>query len=200
MNSQTTDNWGGVVLCGGRAIRMGGRNKAIIKVGGRRLLDIAVSELSSSLSNIALCGGQEKLAPLNIPTLYDREIDGSTVGPAGALLAAIDWAESEKLAGVITLPVDTPILPKTLCASLVSAGGPAYASQKSRNHWLHAAWPIEVFPLLKAAILEDRTFALHRLHERIGSRPVLFPLVRTGEFHNINTFEDLAQAVLLLGV
>jgi len=49
MKSQTIDNWGGVVLCGGKAIRMGGRNKAVIKVGDRKLLDIAISELASSL-------------------------------------------------------------------------------------------------------------------------------------------------------
>ena len=200
MKSQTIDNWGGVVLCGGKAIRMGGRNKAVIKVGDRKLLDIAISELASSLSNIALCAGQEKLAPSNIPTLYDREIDGTTAGPAGALLSALDWAKSEKLAGVITLPVDTPILPKTLCTALVAEGGPTYACQKSRNHWLHAAWPIEVLPLVEAAILENKIFALHRLHKNIGSRSVLFPFERKGEFHNINTDEDLTKAAHLLGV
>lgn len=173
---------------------MGGTDKAALRLGKLSLLDIALSNLALSMESIALCSGCIDVAAFNLPQLTDHKVDGSLIGPAGALLAALEWAESERLAGIITLPVDTPILPEKFCEHLVAAGGSAYAWHNARDHWMHAAWSVKDAPSIKASILKDKNYALHRIHAAIQSQPVKFGQVKKGAFHNINTPDDLAAA------
>ena len=158
------------------------------------MLEIAVSNLARSLDNIALCTGRVPVANSNLPQIKDHEVAGSPIGPAGALLAALDWAESESLAGIITVPVDTPLLPEDFCDRLLAIGGSTYSRHQQRNHWLHAAWPVKAVPMIRAAVLKEKTYALHRVHSAIESQPVEFPDAANGAFHNINTPDDLDEA------
>jgi len=203
MQTFGTKIWGGVILEGGKAQRLGGRNKGQIKLGTQTLQEIALSKLAPNLPAIALSVGTmicaERAAESPYPQLADKTIDGRPIGPAGGLLAALDWAASLNLAGVATLPVDTPILPENLYAALITKEGPAYATHGGDNHWLHAAWPISVKSEIEAAVLQNHIYALHRLHKLIKSKPVHFPQAPEAAFHNINTPEDLDIAKEHLG-
>ena len=203
MQTLGTKIWGGVILEGGKARRLGGRNKGQIKLGTQTLQEIALSRLAPNLPVIALSVGTticaEIAAESSYPQLADKTIDGLPIGPAGGLLAALDWAASLNLAGVVTLPVDTPILPENLYADLITKEGPAYATHGGDNHWLHAAWPISVKSKIEAAVLQNQIYALHRLHKLIKSQPVDFPQAAEAAFFNINSPEDLHIAKAHLG-
>ena len=95
------------------------------------------------------------------------------------------------LDGIVTLPVDTPILPDDICVTLCASGQPSYAQQETQNHWLHATWPRSVFSDLKKEILENKIYSLRGLHRAIGSTSVLFEKTKKGDFENINTPQDL---------
>ena len=203
MQTLGTKIWGGVILEGGKARRLGGRNKGQIKLGTQTLQEIALSRLVPNLPVIALSVGTiicaEIAAESSYSQLADKTIDGLPIGPAGGLLAALDWAASLNLAGVVTLPVDTPILPENLYADLITKEGPAYATHGGDNHWLHAAWPISVKSKIEAAVLQNQIYALHRLHKLIKSQPVDFPQAAEAAFFNINSPEDLHIANAHLG-
>lgn len=198
MQSLKLKRWGGVIIGGGKARRLGGRNKGQLTIDTRTLQEIALSHLTPKFDAIALSVGTEACAEIGdnhgYPQLIDRIINGQPIGPAGGLLAALDWATAENLAGIISLPVDTPILPDDLCTKLIAQDGSAYAMHDGDSHWLHAAWPITIKPAIEAAILQDQTYALHRLHKRIRSTAVDFSHAPDGAFHNINTPEDLDVA------
>lgn len=100
----------GYVLAGGRSSRMG-QDKALLKLGGRTLLDRAVSTLRRCTGDVTVVGTD--LLP-EVPSIAD-EAPGQ--GPLGGIEAALshlsrDWAAF--------LPVDMPLLPPGLYAALIS--------------------------------------------------------------------------------
>lgn len=67
MNSSVT----GVVLAGGKSLRMG-TNKAVLEIGGKKMLDRVVAELSAVCSEIVLVAGEsEPYRYLGLPVLAD---------------------------------------------------------------------------------------------------------------------------------
>jgi len=188
-------NWGAVLLMGGKGQRMGGRDKSRLVLNGQSFQEIALAFVTDHFDHIAISVGPKEIPERGFPQLIDRQMEGQSIGPAGGLLAALDWARGLGLEGFLTLPVDTPILPDDIAARLCDSGSSAYASHQNQNHWLHAAWRVSDYEKIETAVIRDDVYSLYRLHKIIGSEPIEFADGTPGNFQNINSPEDY-QAIL----
>ncbi len=102
----------GIVLAGGRSSRMG-TDKALVRLGGRRLVTWTVERLAPQVDRLAISRHDGRLPDddRGLPVLADGR-DGHE-GPLAGVLAGLDWAASLRpvVTHAITVPVDTPFLP-----------------------------------------------------------------------------------------
>lgn len=89
----------GVVLAGGASRRMG-RDKAVIRLDGQRLVDRAVERLATVTDRVVVAAGRRSLG-------CDDEISDAdgVAGPLAGLLAALRATEAPL---VVAMPVDAP--------------------------------------------------------------------------------------------
>lgn len=97
---------GGYVLAGGRSSRMG-RDKALLELAGKPLVQHAVIKLSRITDDVSILSARPELAAF-APLVPDLREGG---GPLGGIEAALahtrhDW--------ILVLPVDMPFLPTFL--------------------------------------------------------------------------------------
>ncbi len=87
----------GVVLCGGRSVRMGA-DKASLRLSDTTLLERAAAALSSlARETLLACGSSERYADLGFPLALDACEDG---GPLAGLEAGLARARTEWLAAL----------------------------------------------------------------------------------------------------
>jgi len=166
----------GAVLAGGRAARFGS-DKALAVLGGRTLLDHAISRLSGWCGEVVVVG--RNAAP--VPTLPDWPRPG--MGPLGGMAAALRHAEAAGYAAVLTCGVDSLGLPEDLPELLAPA--PAYVADQP----VVGLWPAAEGARAVAAILGAETrHSMRALAEAVGARAVVLPVPSV----NINRPEDLA--------
>jgi molybdopterin-guanine dinucleotide biosynthesis protein A len=93
--------WTGVVLAGGRSSRMG-RDKALIEVDGRSLLDRALDKLEPHVQELLVIGDPLKYGHVG-PFVFADDIPG--VGPLGGLVTAMRYASHDRM---LVLACDMP--------------------------------------------------------------------------------------------
>ena len=87
----------GVVLCGGRSVRMG-RDKSLLEIGGETLLARAIAILDQVAGEVLLaCGPTERYAEHGRRLVLDRFRDG---GPLAGLEAALAEPRTEWIAAL----------------------------------------------------------------------------------------------------
>src|SRR6202042_3095462 len=113
----------GLVLAGGLARRMGGGDKARIKVGGSTILQRVLACLGPQCSRIIINanGDPARFADTGLPVVADSVPDFA--GPLAGILAGLDWAAANApgIQWLASVPGDCPFLPKNLVARLHTA-------------------------------------------------------------------------------
>lgn len=201
----------GVILAGGQATRMGGGDKALLRLGGVTLLDRVAARLGPQVAALALNanGDPARFAACGLPVLPDP-LPGLP-GPLAGVLAGLDWAAGQGSDRIVTVPVDTPFLPHDLVARLVAAtngdapvlaatqaDGPATRSMAGGlvRHPTCGLWPVALRDDLRKAlgggVRKVATWA-----DGHGARVAVFDGAGA-PFFNINTPEDLRAAGALL--
>ncbi|MEE2692381.1 MAG: NTP transferase domain-containing protein [Pseudomonadota bacterium] len=182
-----------LILAGGASRRMGGRDKALAELAGRRLIDIVVERLRPQARVLAISGPGDYATGLE--AIPDRA-DGPR-GPAAGLWAMSAWmaARLPGARGFCTAPVDGPFAPHDLVARLSSAGGCAVAHDGENDQPAFALWELAALRRVLEAAPAGEGIALHALAHRCGAARVRFP---ASSFFNVNAPEDLARAEALL--
>ena len=82
----------GVVLAGGLARRMGGGDKARIRVGGTTILERVVERLRPQCGDLVINANADpaRFADTGLPVVADSVPDFA--GPLAGILAGLDWA------------------------------------------------------------------------------------------------------------
>lgn len=194
----------GVILAGGRATRMGGGDKGLRTVGGRRLLDHVLDRLAPQVGAMAINanGDPARLAEFGLPVLADSLPDHP--GPLAGVLAGLDWAAGIGAQAIVTAAADTPFFPRDLVARLVGAAGPSglclAASPDEdghlQRHPTFGLWPVALRGDLRAAL----TGGLRKIvlwTDGHGAGTAAFASDPFDPFFNVNTPEDLALAETL---
>ena len=195
----------GVVLAGGRAIRMGGTDKPLLRLGGRTLLDRILERLKPQCSGVIISanGDPARFGETGLPIVPDG-VPGHP-GPLAGLLAAMEWAVSQSppCAWIVSVPGDTPFLPEDLARRLhverEKAGTPiACAASGGRVHPAVGLWSTDLRDDLRSALTVEHQRGVRRWAERHGAAEASWPATACDPFFNINTPEDLETAEGLL--
>lgn len=102
----------GFVLAGGKSSRMG-EDKALLQLGGRPLVEIAVENLRRFCAEVSIAGNREDLGAFAPVVIEARTEAGPGAGiEAGLRAAQENWC--------VFLPVDVPLLPAELLRGWVA--------------------------------------------------------------------------------
>lgn len=195
-----------IVLCGGRASRLGGGDKCLLTLGGQTLLSRILSRLADHCPVLALNanGDPGRFAGYGLPVLPDERPDRP--GPLAGILAGLDWAAGLGAPGVITVAGDTPFLPVDLVPRLVLAAGPGgFALAAGRDpsgrvgqHPVIGLWPAGLRGDLRLTLAADRR-KVRDFTDRHRPGLAVWDIGEADPFFNINTPEDLRRAGDLAG-
>lgn len=175
---------------------MGGEDKALAVLGGRRLIDIVLERLTPQADIIVISGRHHY--GTDLVTISDAP-DGPT-GPVAGVFAVARWlvAHQPSAQGFVTAPVDGPFLPHNLVERLCAAGGTAVAVDDEGVHPTFAYWALCALEGAWQEIGGEGSVSLRRLAETCGGRQIRWPNARY--FRNINTPDDLKAAEFLVDV
>ena len=98
----------GIILAGGRAERMGGRDKGLLPLAGQPMAAHAIRALRPQVGQL-LINANRNIADyeaLGFPVVCDNV--GDFFGPLAGMLAGIEATQSDY---VLTVPCDSPLLP-----------------------------------------------------------------------------------------
>ncbi len=96
----------GFVLAGGKSSRMG-EDKALLRLGGRAMVEIAVEKLRAFCAEVGIVGNRDDLRGVASVVRESRTEVGPAAGLEAGLLAATQpWA--------MFIPVDVPLMPSEL--------------------------------------------------------------------------------------
>ena len=179
-----------LVLAGGGARRLGGVDKPLLDVGGKRLIERIIDALDAGHIAISANGDPARFAALRLPVLPDGDFAGQ--GPLAGVLAGLDWAVGLGANALVTVPGDTPFIPRGLARSL--APPPACAVSNGRAHYLVALWPVACRGALRRLLSAPGRRDVVHFARAIGIRQVDFAGAKWDPFLNVNTLEDLAMA------
>jgi molybdopterin-guanine dinucleotide biosynthesis protein A len=182
-----------LALAGGQARRMGGGDKVLLPLGGATVLDAMLARLAPQVAQVAISanGDAARFGRFGLPVLADPPW---AQGPLAGVAAGLTWAAGLGAASLLTVPGDTPFIPKDLVARLRPA--PAWAESGGAVHRLVALWPVAAGPLLEAWLRGGGSLRVLDFGLSLGMRGVAFPET-PDPFLNINTPADLAQAEAL---
>ncbi len=191
----------GLVLAGGLARRMGGGDKALVRIGGVTILDRVLACLSAQCPRLAINanGDPARFVETGLPVLADT-VTGFA-GPLAGVLAGLDFlaAQGQGIAWMLSVPGDCPFLPDDLVARLHEArrdAGTPFACARS-GEWRHPVvglWPVALRADLRRALVDE---GLHKIEAWTGRHGVAiadWPAAPVDPFFNVNTPEDVAEA------
>jgi molybdopterin-guanine dinucleotide biosynthesis protein A len=191
----------GVVLAGGLARRMGGGDKARVRVGGGTILERVLASLRPQCARIIINanGDPARFADSGLTVVAD-DVPGFA-GPLAGILAGLDWAAAQmpEVADIVSVPGDCPFLPGDLVARLAAAraeGGVPLACARSGD-WRHPVvglWPIGLRADLRRALVEEDLHKIEVWTARHGVAIAEWPAAPVDPFFNVNTPEDAAAA------
>jgi molybdopterin-guanine dinucleotide biosynthesis protein A len=186
----------GVIQAGGRSTRMGGEPKALLELGGKRIVERVVDALAAVLTDLLMVTNTpERYAFLHLPMVADRYPEGGALGGifTGLAAAAGDAA--------FTVACDMPFLHPEVVRLVVARAGeadvviPRVGDQYETMHALYAKAclaPMETrlragqlkivgfFPDVRVLEIDAAAVARHRAPELA--------------FMNVNTPDELARA------
>ena len=191
----------GLVLAGGLARRMGGGDKARIRIGDTTILERVLARIRPQCTAIILNanGDPARFADTGLPVVADTVPDFA--GPLAGILAGLDWAAAHApdVTDIVSVPGDCPFLPVDLVDRLMAARA---AQQKPlacarSGDWRHPVvglWPIALRADLRNALIEEGLHKIEIWTARHGVAIADWPAVPVDPFFNVNTPEDAAEA------
>ena len=191
----------GIVLAGGRASRMGGGDKGSLLLDGVSLIRRVVERLRPQCDHLLVNanGDPGRFAELGLPVVAD-EVAGQP-GPLAGILAALDHVASHHadVAFAVTVPADTPFIPRDLVARLqdqrvADRAEIVCARSGDATHHTVALWSVAVRHDLRTALIQQDIRKVRSFIDRHAVAYVTWPTYPCDPFFNVNTPADLVEA------
>lgn len=191
MQPPSRDDITGLVLAGGRAMRMGGIDKGLVEFGGRTLIERVIDRLRPQVASMMISANRniERYRAFGFPVLLDADEGLEPFpGPLAGMLAGLRAAPTPWVA---TVPCDAPFLPVDLVSRLADALAGSRAAVASVGDMMEP-----VFCLLHADLADDLAALLAHGERRteswlrsVGAAPAVFLVPES--FANLNTLQEL---------
>ena len=188
----------GLILAGGAGRRLGGLDKTLLEIGGRRILDRASAVLRPDCVLLAISanGDPARFGAAGMVVLADP--DGGGSGPLAGILAGLDHAAAyaPPLGFVASVAGDAPFLPAGLVRDLHAARGDApavIAMSDGRRHPAIGLWSVALRHRLRQA-LADGERRVGRWADAVGTASAAWAADPVDPFLNVNEPGDLAAA------
>lgn len=182
-----------VILAGGKARRMEGRDKGLQLLGEKPLVEHILERLTPQIHNISINANrnQDAYAQWGYPVFSDELPDFQ--GPLSGMLTALSRAETDF---VLFVPCDTPFFPLNLLEKLKSAVKNhrtllAYACDEEREHPTFCLMSVSLKDKLRDYLASGERRLLQFMREN-GGISVQFD-ANEGQFLNFNTLDDLQE-------
>ena len=184
----------GVLLAGGRAERMGGRDKGLLPLAGEPLITHGVRRLRPQVAELLISANrhQEVYRTFGCRVVGD-DSEMQFRGPLAGMLAAMEVAETPYL---LTAPCDSPLLPPDYAQRMWAALEQQGASVSVA--FGEGCWQ-PVFALLPITLRDDLAKWLAMSQGGVGRWLQRFQPARVefadwpAMFRNVNTPEELAR-------
>jgi molybdenum cofactor guanylyltransferase len=189
------------VLAGGLARRMGGGDKARIRIGGATILERVLARLKPQCSRVILNanGDPVRFRDTGIPVVADSVPDFA--GPLAGILAGLDWAAANvpECEWIASAPGDCPFLPSNLVAHLhearIAAKAPLASARSGKQiHPVVGLWPVSLREDLRHALVDEDLRKIDLWTARHGVAIADWPDKPIDPFFNVNTPDDAARA------
>ena len=108
----------GVILAGGKATRMGGEDKGLIKINGKAMISFVIELLKPQVDNLLINANRNIQAykKFGYPVIADHLADYQ--GPLAGLAAAMDYVDTDF---ICSCPCDGPLIPDDLVDRLYTS-------------------------------------------------------------------------------
>lgn len=186
----------GVIQAGGKSTRMGGQPKALLEVGGRRIIERVIAALSPVLGDPLLVTNTPELyAFLGLPMVSDLYPDHGSLGGIYTGLAAVTGEAA------FTVACDMPFLHRDLVRLIVeraAAGDVVIPRVGEQFETMHACYGKACLPAMLERLAAGR-FKIVGFFDRVSVVAVSEDEVRARRdpavaFMNVNTPEELERA------
>jgi molybdenum cofactor guanylyltransferase len=194
----------GLVLAGGLARRMGGGDKALIRIGGATILERVLERLKPACAGMALNanGDPARFAGFGLPVIADSV--AGFAGPLAGILAGLDWVKGHApgIEWLVSVPGDCPFLPRDLVprlhAARAAAATPLACAQSGAwRHPVVGLWPVALRDDLRHALVAEGLRKIEGWTARHGVALAGWPAEPVDPFFNVNTPDDVAEATRL---
>jgi molybdopterin-guanine dinucleotide biosynthesis protein A len=195
----------GVLLAGGLARRMGGGDKPLRMIGGRKLLELVIERMRPQVAALVLNanGDPARFAAYGLPVIADSVADNP--GPLAGVLAGLDWAADNRpdCSMVVSVATDAPFLPRDLVsrlyAQMIAEGADlACAASSGQAHPVIGLWPVRLRADLRHALADEDIRKVDVWTARYRLATVPFSDQPIDPFFNANRPQDLERAEALL--
>jgi molybdopterin-guanine dinucleotide biosynthesis protein A len=206
----------GLILAGGASRRMGADKRTLV-LAGRPLLAHVAARLAPQVAALAVALDRETAAHLaagEAPDLATAIPQDATVltdaldtreGPLAGVLAGLRWAAEQGAPWLLTVPVDTPLLPVNIAARLAAAAGGdeiAVAATGGRVHHTVALLPPGLAGDLAVFLAGDdrrvRSFLARHSVRTVEIPPLVVGGRSLDPLQNLNTPDDVEAAAAAL--
>jgi len=191
----------GVIQAGGKSTRMGGRPKALMELGGRRIIERVMTALEAAVDDVLVVTNTPALyAFLGVPMVPDIYPDH---GSLGGIYSGLKAASGE---AAFTVACDMPFLRPEIVRLVVERAGSGdvvIPRVEGLYETLHAAYRKTCLPPMEERLLQGRLKIID-FFDAVRVVPIeATELARYGDpavvFMNVNTPEELERARALAG-
>jgi molybdopterin-guanine dinucleotide biosynthesis protein A len=185
----------GAIIAGGTSSRMGGNEKAFLRLAGKNILDLVIGRFDQQVDGLVINanGDASRFTETGLAVVPD--IITTLTTPLAGLHAVLGFAGGAEC--IVTVPADTPFLPLDLANKLLERAethGAAIARSAGRDHYIVGAWKTSLLPELERAITRDGLFRVKDWVRQVSAHVVTWPHIPYDPFFNVNTPEDLRAA------
>lgn len=182
-----------VIVAGGRSSRMG-REKAFEKIRGRTILDRIIARLGDQVHTVAInANGVGRFDATGLTVFGDIRPEAGT--PLAGLHAALQFTNDQGFDAVLTVPSDSPFLPRDLFTRLAETSRRgAIAASGGQPHYLTGLWSRDLLNDVDRALSQPRLPRLQDWAKQCDAAVVEWPVIPYDPFFNVNTPQELAEA------
>ena len=189
----------GVVLAGGKSQRFG-QDKSQVKLQNKLLIDYILEEIVDEFKEVLIIANEQIkfMQSQNISVTKDFK---SGVGPLGGVLTAMKWIKenNKHYKWISTFPSDTPFFTKKELKYFykkieINESKLFFIKSKDTRHNIFGLWSVSLIEKLEADIIKGER-KVEIWADSIGVKTVNIDYKKPDPFFNINTKEDLEEAV-----